>query len=252
MTSGSANGRRRRILVVEDDAVIASAIARLPAGGGLRGRLRRRRAEGAAPDPLREPGRDRARPDAARHRRLAGDRVGAGGRRRGGGRRRQRAGVRARPRPRPAHGRRRLPLQAVRDARAGGPGRVCAAADVGRVPGTNGAIEVPGLVIDSELRRVFVDGEDAGLTVLEFRLLHAMAVGAGAGAHPRPAAPAGVGDAAHEARPVGRRLRPQAAGEARLPLGHAHVHPHAPGCGVPLRRRAEGRAGGSEQPPAAR
>ena len=30
-------------------------------------------------------------------------------------------------------------------------------------------------MIDSELRRVFVDGEDAGLTVLEFRLLHAMA-----------------------------------------------------------------------------
>ena len=41
--------------------------------------------------------------------------------------------------------------------------------------GQNGAIELPGLVIDSELRRVFVDGEDAGLTVLEFRLLHAMA-----------------------------------------------------------------------------
>jgi DNA-binding response OmpR family regulator len=39
----------------------------------------------------------------------------------------------------------------------------------------NSAIEEPGLVIDSELRRVFVDGEDAGLTVLEFRLLHAMA-----------------------------------------------------------------------------
>ncbi len=40
---------------------------------------------------------------------------------------------------------------------------------------TNGAIEQPGLVIDSELKRAFVDGEDAGLTVLEFRLLHAMA-----------------------------------------------------------------------------
>jgi DNA-binding response OmpR family regulator len=40
---------------------------------------------------------------------------------------------------------------------------------------TNGAIEQPGLVIDSELKRAFVDGEDSGLTVLEFRLLHAMA-----------------------------------------------------------------------------
>jgi DNA-binding response OmpR family regulator len=38
-----------------------------------------------------------------------------------------------------------------------------------------GAIEQPGLVIDPRLRRAFVDGEDAGLTVLEFRLLHAMA-----------------------------------------------------------------------------
>jgi DNA-binding response OmpR family regulator len=34
-------------------------------------------------------------------------------------------------------------------------------------------------VIDSELRRAFVDGEDAGLTVLEFRLLHAMAAESG-------------------------------------------------------------------------
>jgi two-component system response regulator RegX3 len=45
--------------------------------------------------------------------------------------------------------------------------------------GSNGAIETPGLVIDSELRRAFVDGEDAGLTVLEFRLLHAMAAESG-------------------------------------------------------------------------
>jgi len=44
---------------------------------------------------------------------------------------------------------------------------------------SNGAIETPGLVIDSELRRAIVDGEDAGLTVLEFRLLHAMAVESG-------------------------------------------------------------------------
>jgi DNA-binding response OmpR family regulator len=41
--------------------------------------------------------------------------------------------------------------------------------------GANGAIESPGLVIDSELRQAFVEGKDAGLTVLEFRLLHAMA-----------------------------------------------------------------------------
>ena len=75
-------------------------------------------------------------------------------------------------------------------------------------------------------------------TVLEFRLLHAMASEGGRVADARPAAAARVGDAAHQARPVGRRLRAQAAGEGRLPLGHAHVHPHAPGRRLPLRRRA--------------
>ena len=36
-------------------------------------------------------------------------------------------------------------------------------------------IEVPGLVIDPDLHRVLVDGRDAGLTALEFRLLYVLA-----------------------------------------------------------------------------
>jgi len=36
-------------------------------------------------------------------------------------------------------------------------------------------IEVPGLVIDPDLHRVLVDGHDAGLTALEFRLLYVLA-----------------------------------------------------------------------------
>ena len=40
-------------------------------------------------------------------------------------------------------------------------------------------IEVPGLLVDPDLHRAFLDGTDAGLTALEFRLLYALAAECG-------------------------------------------------------------------------
>ena len=79
-------------------------------------------------------------------------------------------------------------------------------------------VEVPGLVIDPALHQAFLDGRDAELTRTEFRLLLVLASERGPRADARPAAAAGVGGAAPAARPVGRRVRAQAAREARLPL----------------------------------
>ena len=98
--------------------------------------------------------------------------------------------------------------------------RLVATAEDSREP-----IEAPGLVIDPDLHCALVDGHDAGLTALEFRLLIRAGVRARAGAHPRSAAAAGVGRALPASRPLGGRVRAQAARKAR-PAGHRHTYIH--------------------------
>ena len=77
----------------------------------------------------------------------------------------QRARVGARQGARPADRRRRLPGEAVRDARAGGAGGGRPAAS-GMVPSDRdaGRVEAPGLVVDADLHQALLDGQDAGLT----------------------------------------------------------------------------------------
>ncbi len=96
-------------------------------------------------------------------------------------------------------------------------------------------LSMPGLEIDPDLHRVLVDGADAGLTPLEFRLLQALTVGERPRPDPRPAPPARLGRAPAKARPLGGRVRAQAAVEDRPPVKHARVHPHPPGRRLSLR-----------------
>ena len=75
--------------------------------------------------------------------------------------------------------------------------------------------------------------------------VHARA-GGGPGAHPGRAAPAGVGPPGDAPRPDGRRLRAQAAREGRPPRLAARLHPH------PVRRRLQARGAGRSLTRAAR
>ena len=176
MKNGTANGRRRRILVVEDDAIIASAIsAYLRAAGyevdtvddGLKALSRIRY---ASPDAivldLMLPGADgwqvieSVRADGLEAAVVV---------------------VSARVSERDRVHALRMGADDYLCKPFGMPELVARVESAlrrtsGGFHGPTGAIEHPGLVIDSELKRAFVDGEDAGLTVLEFRLLHAMAV----------------------------------------------------------------------------
>ncbi len=219
MRNGTANGRKRRILVVEDDAVISAAITAYLRAAGYEvdavddGLKALRRIRYASPDAivldLMLPGTDGWQVIES----VRADGVEAAV-----------VVVSARVSERDRVHALRMGADDYLCKPFGMPELVARVESAlrrtsGGFQTTNGAIEQPGLVIDSELKRVFVDGEDAGLTVLEFRLLHAMASESGRALTPRPAAPAGVGDAAHQARPLGRRVRPQAAGQARLPLG---------------------------------
>ena len=182
-----------------------------PGRDGRRGGRRRR--SGAPQAALRTPRHRGRRPDAARHRRLA-DHRGPAGR----GHHASRSSTSA-----------RAPPSTTRCTRSGSaatttwPSRSACASwwpacrrrcgapggqpeDAGRP-----RIEAPGLVIDPDLHQAILDGEDAALTRTEFRLLYVLAVRAGPGAQPRPAAAAGVGDALPPPRPHRRRVRAQAA-----------------------------------------
>jgi DNA-binding response OmpR family regulator len=175
MRDGSANGRRRRILVVEDDAVIASAIAAYLRAAGYEvdavddGLKALRRIRYASPDAivldLMLPGTDGWEVIES----VRADGVEAAV-----------VVVSARVSERDRVHALRIGADDYLCKPFGMPELVARVESAlrrtsGGFQTTNGAIEQPGLVIDSELRRVFVDGEDAGVTVLEFRLLHAMA-----------------------------------------------------------------------------
>jgi DNA-binding response OmpR family regulator len=175
MRSGAANGRKRRILVVEDDAVIASAITAYLRAAGYEvdavddGLKALRRIRYASPDAivldLMLPGTDGWQVIES----VRADGVEAAV-----------VVVSARVSERDRVHALRMGADDYLCKPFGMPELVARVESAlrrtsGGFASTNGAIEQPGLVIDSELKRVFVDGEDAGLTVLEFRLLHAMA-----------------------------------------------------------------------------
>ena len=179
MRNATANGRRRRILVVEDDAVIASAITAYLRAAGSEvdvvddGLTALRRIRYASPDAivldLMLPGTDGWQVIEA----VRAEGVEAAV-----------VVVSARVSERDRVHALRLGADDYLCKPFGMPELVARVESAlrrtsGGFHTTNGAIEQPGLVIDSELRRAFVDGEDAGLTVLEFRLLHAMAVESG-------------------------------------------------------------------------
>ena len=71
-------------------------------------------------------------------------------------------------------------------------------------------VEVPGLLIDPDLHRAMLDGEDAELTRTEFRLLSALASERGR-VMTRDLLQQLCGDAPPAARPVGGRVRAQPA-----------------------------------------
>ena len=98
-------------------------------------------------------------------------------------------------------------------------------------------IQIEELLIDPREVQAFVDGESAGLTPTEFRLLYQLALERGTRRHPRRAPAEDLGPAREPSRPHRRRLRAAPAGEDRPPHLAAHVHPD------PLRRRLPARAG---------
>ena len=176
MRNAPANGRKRRILVVEDDAVIASAITAYLRAAGYEvdavddGLKALRRIRYASPDAivldLMLPGTDGWQVIES----VRADGVEAAV-----------VVVSARVSERDRVHALRMGADDYLCKPFGMPELVARVESAlrrtaGGFQSTNGGpIEQPGLVIDSELRRVFVDGEDAGVTVLEFRLLHAMA-----------------------------------------------------------------------------
>jgi len=179
MKSGPASARRRRILVVEDDSVIATAIAAYLRAAGYEvdavddGLKALRRIRYASPDAivldLMLPGTDGWQVIES----VRADGIEAAV-----------VVVSARVSERDRVHALRLGADDYLCKPFGMPELVARVESAlrrtsGGFHSSNGAIESPGLVIDAELRRAFVDGEDAGLTVLEFRLLQAMAAESG-------------------------------------------------------------------------
>ena len=101
------------------------------------------------------------------------------------------------------------------------------------------AIEIEELRIDPKQVQAYVDGESAGLTPTEFRVLYALALERGRVVEPRRAAAEAVGPPRGSPRPDRRRLRPQAAREDRSPGVRAYVSPD------PVRRGVQA-GGGAE------
>jgi len=252
MRSGSANGRRRRILVVEDDAVIASAIGAYLRAAGYEvdavddGLKALRRIRYASPDAivldLMLPGTDGWQVIES----VRADGVEAAV-----------VVVSARVSERDRVHALRMGADDYLCKPFGMPELVARLESAlrrtsGGFQTQNGAIEEPGLVIDSELRRVFVDGDDAGLTVLEFRLLHAMASEPGR-ALTRDQLRRRVWGMPHTKRDRSvdvcvRKLR----SKLDIPSAtHTYIHTH-PGVGYRFAAELKSIGGESEQPTAAR
>jgi DNA-binding response OmpR family regulator len=248
MRNGSASARRRRILVVEDDAVISTAIAAYLRAAGYEvdavddGLKALRRIRYASPDAivldLMLPGTDGWQVIES----LRADGIEAAV-----------VVVSARVSERDRVHALRLGADDYLCKPFGMPELVARVESaLRRTSGfrsTNGAIETPGLVIDSELRQAFVDGQDAGLTVLEFRLLHTMASESGR-ALSRDQIRRRVWGMPHTKRDRSvdvcvRKLR------AKLDFrstGYTYIHTH-PGVGYRFAAEPKDTGAGSEQQP---
>jgi len=251
MTGIQSNGRKRRILVVEDDAVIAQAIAAYLRAAGYEvdavddGLKALRRIRYASPDAivldLMLPGTDGWQVIES----VRADGVEAAV-----------VVVSARVSERDRVHALRLGADDYLCKPFGMPELVARVESAlrrtsGGFHGANGAIEHPGLVIDSELRRAFVDGEDAGLTVLEFRLLHAMASESGR-ALTRDQLRRRVWGMPHTKRDRSvdvcvRKLRAKLDDRSRT---HTYIHTH-PGVGYRFAAEPKHPAAEGTQPPSA-
>ena len=109
--------------------------------------------------------------------------------------------------------------------------RASAASDAG--PLVAGELE-----IRADQFQAFVGGRSVDLTRREFELLAAARPGRGQGAPARGDLPGGLGLRDGPRRPLGGRLRPQGAPEARDGLARLALHPHALRRRLPLRARA--------------
>ena len=239
-----------KVLIVEDDELIAKGMASHLAEARVRPSLgRKRRGRDHAPA-VRAAGRLRPRPDAPAPRRLEGDRDGAQRGHRDADRRRQRTGQRAGPDPRARDRGRRLPREAVLDegarrarARRRTPRRSGAGRSSRRADRARGAARRPAQrpgVRRREERRADAHRVPAPLRAR---------ARARTRAHAGRAAAEDLGPAAHAARPHGRRLRPQAAREDRPPHAEAQLRSHSLRRGLQARSTAKG---GSRQDAPAR
>ena len=87
--------------------------------------------------------------------------------------------------------------------------------------------------------QAFVAGRSLNLTRREFELLQVLAEASGTGDRARGDLPARLGLRDGPRRPLGRRLRPQAALQAPEALARLGLHPHPLRGRLPLRARAE-------------
>ena len=100
-------------------------------------------------------------------------------------------------------------------------------------------IEIEELRIDPLNVQAYLDGESAGLTPTEFRLLYALALETRKSGQPRRAPTEALGSPRGASRPHRRRLRPQAPRQDRPPRAAPHVHPDALRSRLQARTRAK-------------
>ena len=113
---------------------------------------------------------------------------------------------------------------------------------VGQQP--TGPVERNGMMIDAARRRVEVDGEEIGLTPLEFEILYTLARDPGVVHEPRRADGSGVGLPRLRRRPGRRFPRRADPSQARRGRQRAAVHPNGPRC----RLRVQGVIGVAMRP----
>ena len=106
--------------------------------------------------------------------------------------------------------------------------------------------------IQRDQYQAFVNGLSIDLTRREFELIELLASLGRTRARARVHLPAAVGLRDGARRPLGRRLRPQAAPEARARLSRLALHPHPLRDRLPLRRRAVDGGRGASCPRAGR
>ena len=108
------------------------------------------------------------------------------------------------------------------------------------MPALEAAASFGEITVRPDLYQAYVDEVSLELTAREFEILHLL-TGLRSGAAPRGDLRAGVGLRDGPRRPLGRRVRAQAAPEAAGRLAGVELHPHPLRRRLPLRARARGR-----------